>query len=76
MSVLLKKNENYEQGDVAKRLLLNLAQCESVVQQDVIRRCADWISSGGDLNDQYILNQLQFTDRHLAILRAKVQVDK
>lgn len=73
---LLRKNENYSQGDVAKRLILNLAQCEPVVQQDVIRRCADWISSGGDLNDQYILNQLQFTDRHLAILRTKVTVDK
>ena len=75
MSMLLKKGD-IEESVVAKRLILNLAQCESIVQQDILRKCSDWVSSGGDLNDQYILNQLQFTDRHLSIERAKARVDK
>lgn len=75
MSLLLKKGD-IEESVVAKRLILNLAQCEPIVQQNILRRCADWLSSGGDLNDQYVLNQVQFTDRHLEIERAKARVDK
>lgn len=56
-----------KQRDVAKRLIINLAQCESDVQKDVLRRCSDWLESGGKLNDPYILHQLQFTDRHLEL---------
>lgn len=59
------------EAEVAKQLILNLNQCEPVVQQDVIKRCSDWIQSGGNLDDKYIMNQLMFTYRHLEIERAK-----
>ena len=72
MSLLLQKSD-MEQSIVAKRLITNLAQCDSTVQSDILRRCADWIESGGDLNDQYIINQLEFTFRHLGILRSKAK---
>jgi len=61
--------------EVAKQLIVNLAQCEPSVQSDVIRRCADWIESGGNLNDPYILNQLQYTNRHLELLTAQKKFD-
>ena len=67
---LLQKSE-LKQEVVAKRLIKNLAQCDPTVQQDILRRCSDWISSGGDLNDQYIINQLEFTERYLDIIRIK-----
>lgn len=69
---LLQKS-NMEQSDIAKRIITNLAQCDSTVQSDILRRCADWIESGGDLNDQYIINQLEFTDRYLSIQRSKAK---
>lgn len=59
------------EAEVAKQLILNLNQCESVVQQDVIKRCSDWFQSGGSFNDPYIESQLRFTFRHLEIERAK-----
>lgn len=61
--------------EVAKQLIVNLAQCEPSVQSDVIRRCADWIESGGNLNDPYIVNQLQYTNRHLELLTSKKKFD-
>lgn len=64
-----------KQKDVAKQLFINLAQCELGVQSDVIRRVADWVESGGDLNDLYIENQLQYTNRHLELLSAKKKFD-
>ena len=57
--------------DVARRLIINLSQCESEVQNDVLRRCSDWLDFGGQFTDPYIIHQLQFTDRHLQIKRAK-----
>lgn len=57
--------------EVAKQLIINLNQCDLVVQGDVLKRCSDWIQSGGDLNDPYIMNQLQFTNRYLEVERAK-----
>ena len=44
-----------KQKDVAKELIIGLASCEDSVKADVIRRVADWVESGGDLNDQYML---------------------
>ena len=64
-----------KQKDVAKQLFINLAQCEPGVQGDVIRRVADWVESGGDLNDPYIETQLQYTNRHLELLSAKKKFD-
>ena len=32
--------------EIAKLLIMNLAQCEPEVQQDVLRRCNDWFQSG------------------------------
>ena len=64
-----------KQKDVAKQLFINLAQCEPEVQGDIIRRVADWVESGGDLNDPYIENQLQYTNRHLELLSAKKKFD-
>lgn len=54
---------------------MNLTQCEPVVQQDVLRRCADWFESGGNFDDPYIQNQYLYTCRHLEIMRAKDKVD-
>lgn len=64
-----------KQKDVAKQLFINLVQCEPEVQRDVIRRVADWVESGGDLNDPYVENQLQYTNRHLEILSSKKKFD-
>ena len=64
-----------KQKDVAKQLFINLVQCEPEVQRDVIRRVADWVESGGDLNDPYVENQLQYTNRHLKILSSKKKFD-
>lgn len=72
MSLLLQKSD-MEQSIVAKRLITNLAQCDPTVQSDILRRCADWIESGGDFNDQYIINQLEFTGRYLSIQRSKAK---
>ena len=44
-----------KQKDVAKELIIGLASCEDSVKADVIRRVADWIESGGDLNDPYVM---------------------
>ena len=60
-----------QQHEVAERLIINLSKCEPWVQEDVLRRCSDWLEFGGKLDDPYILNQLQFTDRYLALLKAK-----
>ena len=59
-----------ENHEVARRLIMNLAQCEPQVQNDVLRRCSDWLDFGGEFTDPYILNQLQFTDRHLQLKRS------
>lgn len=64
-----------KQKDVAKQLFINLVQCEPEVQRDVIRRVADWVESGGDFNDPYVENQLQYTNRHLEILSSKKKFD-
>lgn len=47
----------------AKQLIFNLAHCDPEVQLDVIKRCSDWIESGGEFNDPYIVRLLQFTFR-------------
>ena len=62
--------------EIAKLLIMNLTQCEPVVQQDVLRRCADWFESGGNFDDPYIQNQYLYTCRHLEIMRARGKVDK
>lgn len=59
------------EAEVAKQLIINLNQCDSVVQKDVLKRCSDWIQSGGNLDDSYIMKQLMFTSRHLEIELAK-----
>lgn len=64
-----------KQKDVAKELFVNLASCENSVKADVIRRVADWVESGGDLNDDYVLNQLRYTQRHLELLSEDKKFD-
>lgn len=64
-----------KQKDVAKELFVNLASCENSVKADVIRRVADWVESGGDLNDDYVLNQLGYTQRHLELLSEDKKFD-
>lgn len=64
-----------KQKDVAKELSVNLASCENSVKADVIRRVADWVESGGDLNDDYVLNQLRYTQRHLELLSEDKKFD-
>ena len=60
-----------EKHEIAQRLIINLAQCEPEVQSDVLRRCSDWLQFGGELDDPYFMRQVEFTDRHLSIMRAK-----
>lgn len=64
-----------KQKDIAKELIINLAKCEDSVKADVIRRVADWLESGGDLNDDYIMNQLRYTQRHLELLTPQKKFD-
>lgn len=61
--------------DVAKQLFINLAQCEPAVQGDVIRRVTDWLENGGKFNDPYVMNQLQYTQRHLELLTIQKKFD-
>lgn len=62
--------------EIAKLLIMNLAQCEPQVQQDVLRRCNDWFQSGGDIEDDYIKKQYLYTCRHLELLVSRGKVDK
>ena len=64
-----------KQKDVAKELIIGLASCENSVKADLIRRVADWVESGGDLNDPYVMNQLRYVQRHLELLSDEKKFD-
>lgn len=55
--------------EILKQLVMNLAKCSIEVKADVIKRVSDWVESGGSFEDLYIINQLQYTERHLRFNR-------
>lgn len=61
--------------ETLKQLFMNLAKCSIEVKADVIKRVSDWIESGGSLEDPYIVNQLQYTERHLELLTDRQKFD-
>ena len=63
------------EAEVAKQLIINLNQCDLWVQKDILKRCSDWIQSGGNLDDPYIMRQLQFTSRYIEVELAKNKVN-
>lgn len=64
-----------KEKDVARELFVGLASCENNVKADVIRRVADWVESGGRLNDVYVENQLRYIQRHLKLMTDQKKFD-
>lgn len=45
---------------IAKALIISLRDTRNESREDVVKRCADWIESGGEFSDPYIEGQLNY----------------
>ena len=41
------------------------------VLQDIDKRIGDWLASGEDINDQYVINQCKYAERVINSLRGE-----
>lgn len=47
----------------AKALFISLRDTSPAIREDVVKRVADWIESGGEFDDSYVLGQLEFAKK-------------
>ena len=60
--------ERLEKENVFNKVLEVLTEHHELpieIKYDVLKRSADWIASGGTLNDSYLKRQLKYLERHL-----------